>query len=103
MLKKILLLAAAFLLPTLGAWAAVDVNQARAMDLDGLKGIGPAMSGRILQERDKGPFKDWDDFIARVKGVGKASARRYSTEGLRVNGQPYPQGQEAAASGAPQK
>ncbi|WP_198972737.1 ComEA family DNA-binding protein [Xylophilus sp. ASV27] len=96
MLKKILLLAAS-LLPALGAWAAVDVNQARAMDLDGLKGIGPATSGRILQERDKGPFKDWDDFVARVKGVGKASARRFSDEGLRVNGQPYPQTQETAA------
>ncbi|XAH25489.1 DUF655 domain-containing protein [Xylophilus sp. GW821-FHT01B05] len=98
MLKKILLAAAAFC--ALQAFAAVDVNQARAMDLDGIKGIGPATSDRILKEREKAPFKDWDDFIARVKGVGKASARRYSTEGLTVNGQPYPQEPHPAAPGA---
>ena len=39
-------------------------------DLDGVKGIGPVMSKRILDERKKGKFKDWPDLVARVKGLG---------------------------------
>lgn len=69
-----------------GAFAAVDVNQASVAELDGIKGIGPAMSSRILDERKKGPFKDWGDLMARVKGVGQASAARLSAEGLTVGG-----------------
>lgn len=68
------------------AFAAVDINQASVADLDGIKGIGPAMSSRILDERKKGPFKDWNDLMTRVKGVGKASASRLSAEGLTVGG-----------------
>ena len=41
------------------AFAAVDVNQAARADLDGINGIGPGLSQRILAERDKGEFKDW--------------------------------------------
>lgn len=66
--------------------AAIDVNKASVAELDGLKGIGPAVSGRILDERKKGEFKDWDDFISRVKGVGPSSAAKFSSEGLTVNG-----------------
>lgn len=33
--------------------AAVDVNKATAAELDSIKGIGPAMSGKILDERKK--------------------------------------------------
>lgn len=69
-----------------GAFAAVDVNLASVAELDGIKGIGPAMSSRILDERKKGPFKDWSDLMARVKGVGQASAARLSSEGLTVGG-----------------
>lgn len=68
------------------SFAAVDVNQASVAELDGIKGIGPAMSSRILDERRKGPFKDWSDLMARVKGVGQASAARLSSEGLTVGG-----------------
>lgn len=67
-------------------FAAVDVNQASVAELDGIKGIGPAMSSRILDERKKGPFKDWNDLMTRVKGVGQASAARLSAEGLTVGG-----------------
>ena len=71
------------------SFAAVDVNTATAADLDSVKGIGPAMSTRILDERKKAPFKDWADFVSRVKGVGGKSAAKLSTGGLTVNGAAY--------------
>jgi competence protein ComEA len=71
------------------SFAAVDVNQATAADLDGIKGIGPGLSGRIIQERDTAPFKDWADLVGRVSGVGEKTAARLSSEGLRVNGKKF--------------
>ena len=68
------------------ASAAVDVNKATAADLDGVKGIGPSLSGKILDERKKGAFKDWPDFVSRVKGMGDKNAAKFSSEGLTVNG-----------------
>ncbi len=76
--------------------AAVDINQATVADLDGIKGIGPAVSSRILDERRKGPFKNWDDFIARVKGIGAGNAARFSSEGLVIDGVAYGHGGIAA-------
>lgn len=84
MFKQIVIAAA--LLCAATSFAAVDVNQASVAELDGIKGIGPAMSSRILDERKKGPFKDWNDLMARVKGVGQSSAARLSAEGLTVGG-----------------
>jgi len=69
--------------------AAVDVNKATDAELDSIKGIGPAMSGKIIKERQKAPFKDWTDFINRTKGIGPAAAKRFSAEGLNVGGTPY--------------
>lgn len=88
MLKKLLTLLVATLLAT-ATWAAVDVNTATEAELDGIKGIGPGLSGRILQERQSAPFKDWADFIGRVGGVGNKSAVNFSKEGLTVNGKKY--------------
>lgn len=87
MLKKILLILA--LLYAGVSFAAVDANKATAAELDGIKGIGPAISSKILDERKKGAFKDWADFIGRVKGVGETSAAHFSAEGLTVNGATY--------------
>jgi len=84
MLKKILAIVA--MLYAAVAFAAVDVNKATAAELDGIKGIGPAISTKIIDERKKGNFKDWNDFIERVKGVGEGNAAKFSTEGLTVNG-----------------
>ena len=84
MLKKILALVA--MMYAAVCFAAVDVNKAGAAELDSIKGVGPAMSTRILDERKKSNFKDWPDFIARVKGVGEATAAKLSKEGLTVNG-----------------
>ena len=87
MLKKLLVLLS--LCCAALAYAAVDVNQASEAELDGIKGIGPGLSGRILQERQSAPFKDWADFISRVGGVGNKSAVNFSKEGLTVNGKKY--------------
>lgn len=87
MLKKILAVAA--MLYAAATFAAVDVNKATAADLDGLKGIGPSISTRILDERKKGNFKDWTDFIERIKGVGEGNAAKFSAEGMTVNGDAY--------------
>lgn len=71
------------------AFASVDVNQASVADLDGLRGVGPALSRRILEARQQREFKDWNDFMARVKGVKPKAAARLSAEGLTVNGEAY--------------
>ena len=82
-------LAITMLITTAAASAAVDINLASVADLDGIKGIGPAVSSRILKERQKGPFKSWNDFITRVKGIGANNAARLSSEGLTVDGVAY--------------
>ena len=68
------------------AFAAVDVNKANQAELEALKGIGPSMSGRILEARKTGSFKDWSDLQTRVKGVGAAKSAKLSAEGLTVSG-----------------
>ncbi len=87
MLKKILTITA--LLFSLSSFAAVDVNKANAADLDGIKGIGPSLSGKILKERNKGQFKDWPDLMSRVSGMGDKNSAKLSAEGLTVNGAVY--------------
>lgn len=87
MLKKILAVIA--MLYAAACFAAVDVNKATAAELDSVKGIGPTISSKILDERKKGNFKDWDDLVKRVKGVGEKNATKFSTEGLTVDGAAY--------------
>lgn len=94
MLKKILAIVA--MLFAAAAFAAVDVNKATEAQLDGVKGIGPVMSKRILDERKKGEFKNWEDLIARVTGIGESNAAKYSEGGLTVKGKGY---KAAAADG----
>lgn len=79
------------------AMAAVDVNTATEAQLDGIKGIGPATSRLIMAERKRGGFSNWDDFMARVKGVGAGRAGKLSAEGLTVNGAAYPAAGPASA------
>lgn len=68
------------------ALAALEVNKASAAELDGIKGIGPATSARILEAREDGAFKNWADLMARVKGIGPKSAHKLAANGLTVNG-----------------
>jgi competence protein ComEA len=93
MLKKILVILA--MLYAAACFAAVDVNKASATELDAIKGIGPAMSKRIIDERKKGEFKNWDDLIERVKGIGEGNAAKYSAEGLTVKGSTYKKAADA--------
>ncbi len=87
MLKKLFVLFA--LMYAAMAFAATDVNKATAAELDAIKGIGPGISGKILDERKKGPFKDWDDLITRVNGVGETNAAKFSAEGMTVGGSSF--------------
>src|SRR3954462_10021599 len=87
MLKKILVILA--MLYAAASFAAVDVNKATAAELDGIKGIGPTMSKRIIDERKKGEFKNWEDLITRVKGIGEGNAGKLSTEGMTVKGEEF--------------
>lgn len=82
------------------AFAAVDVNKATPAELDGVKGIGPVISAKIIDERKKGNFKSWEDFIERVKGIGEGNAAKFSAEGLTVGGNGY---KGAAAAPATKK
>ena len=85
MLKKFL--AVMVMMYAVVSFAAVDVNKATAAELDSIKGIGPAISAKILNEKKKGGnFKDWNDLVTRVNGVGEANAARFSAEGLTVGG-----------------
>ena len=71
------------------AWAAVEINKAGQAELESVKGIGPSMSTKILEARKKGDFKNWDDLVERVSGIGSGNANRLSQAGLTVAGSPY--------------
>jgi competence protein ComEA len=71
------------------AWSEVDINQADMATLDGIRGIGPSMSRKILLERGQGRFKSWVDLMARVPGIKDKFAAKLSADGLTVNGQSF--------------
>lgn len=87
MMKKLLLAVATLAMTISTAFAQVDVNKADAAALDSVRGIGPAKSKMILDERGKGgAYKDWTDLEHRVKGIGEKNAMKLSEAGLVVNG-----------------
>ncbi len=71
------------------AQAAVEINQATQAELEAIKGIGPGTSAKLLAERLRATFSNWDDLIDRVHGVGPKTAVRLSAAGLLVNGFSY--------------
>jgi competence protein ComEA len=77
------------LLLSAASFAAVEVNQATEAELDSIKGLGPSSTARILKAREQGVFKDWADFMARVKGLKPATTTKLSNAGLTVQGAPY--------------
>ena len=83
MVKTALLVLLGLLPP---AWA-LEVNHASEAELDGLRGLGPAFTRRLLRERDIHPFTAWPDLIRRVSGMGQLTAQKLSAQGLTVNGQ----------------
>jgi len=94
------LIAILFALFTLSAFAAgIDANQASRADLETVKGIGPGLSGKIVEARKAGSFKDWNDMVDRVGGIGSGNAAKFSQAGLTVSGAAY----EAKADTKPAK
>lgn len=85
------------------AFAAVDVNQASQAELESVKGIGPGLSGKILEARKAGSFKNWGDFVDRVPGVGAGNAARFSANGLTVAGAAFDGQPQATAKAEPKK
>ena len=93
------LVAALFALLSAATFAAVDVNKASQAELEAVKGIGPAMAGRIVDARKTGSFKDWSDLQSRVKGVRSGNAAKFSADGLTVGGAEFkPTAADASAT-----
>ncbi len=69
------------------SWAQqLDLNKATEIQLDALKGVGPVLTKELISERQKMPFKDWNDVTTRVKGIGAQKASSLSEQGVRVQG-----------------
>ena len=51
------MLAIMAMLVATASWAAVDVNKATDAELDALRGVGPALSKRIIKARKQGTFR----------------------------------------------
>ncbi len=84
-MKKIVLALVAFFAALNFAFAA-DANSASKAELEAIKGIGPTISDRIIEERKKGAFKDMKDLEERVKGIGEENVKKMSAAGLTVGG-----------------
>ena len=82
-------LGAAMALMFCHAALALDINQANEAELDSVKGMGPALSAKVLSARAQGPYKDWTDLMQRVSGIRQNKARQFSEQGLTINGQPF--------------
>ncbi|WP_342050643.1 ComEA family DNA-binding protein [Cupriavidus sp. OTU4054] len=85
--RQLCRLAAAMVLscagPAVPAFAGVDVNTATEAALTDVRGIGPAMARRIVEARAQGgAFRDADDLVDRVAGVGPKSAANLQAAGL---------------------
>ena len=78
---------------------ALDLENAREMDLDGLAGLGPATTRQILIERERRPFRDWQDLMQRIPGIGLKKAEQLSNQGLRVQGRAFEAPRRRQASG----
>ena len=83
----------------LTAFAAVDANKASQAELETVKGIGPSLSGKIIDARKTGTFKNWGDLVERVGGIGAGNAAKLSKAGLTVGGSTF-DGKSAAATPA---
>jgi competence protein ComEA len=80
------------------AHAAIEANNASQAELETIKGIGPGLSTKILDARKSGEFKNWDDLVERVNGVGPGNAARFSQAGLTVGSAAYSSARQPAAA-----
>ena len=83
-MNRIIAAAASFFSALGIACAAVDANTASRSELESISGIGPATSARIVEERRRQPFRDAQDLMRRVKGIGEAKIRKMVAGGLTV-------------------
>lgn len=81
---------ASLLLVLLCPAQALDVNQASEAELDGLRGIGPPFTRRLMAARAQQAFQDWTDLMQRVSGMGPRVAQSLSDQGLTVQGHSLP-------------
>lgn len=64
---------------------ALDVNQASAQQLEGIRGIGPRTAEIIVGERERGgKFESFEDLAERVRGIGLKKAQALESAGLQV-------------------
>lgn len=101
MFKKCLLIITLLLSAT--CVAALEVNQASQAELESVRGIGPVTTSKILAARKQGNFKNWDDLIQRVNGIGPGNAAKFSAEGLTVNASAFKKPKAAKAESAVKK
>jgi competence protein ComEA len=64
----------------------LEINQANEAELDSIKGMGPAMTRKVLAARTEKLFMNWKDLMSRVAGIGTAKAQQFSDQGVLVNG-----------------
>lgn len=75
-MKKLFLLLVTLFALTGTAYAAVNINTANQVELETLKGIGPAKAKAIIDHRKKnGLFKSADD-LQKVSGIGPATVQK---------------------------
>jgi competence protein ComEA len=74
-------------LVTLSGAGAQELNTASRAELEQLNGIGVTMAERILAERERAPFKSWNDLEGRVKGMKGSRTQRLQAQGVTVNGE----------------
>lgn len=63
----------------------VRLNTADREGLIACPGIGAALADRILAERTRGPFRDWEDLRRRVTGIGPVLIKRLQEAGVRLD------------------
>jgi competence protein ComEA len=81
--------------------ARVDLNTASQSQLESIRGIGPSMSKRILDERKRnGPFVSPQDFARRVAGVGPKKLKSFQDAGLIIVAKPLPEPKRPAEAKA---
>src|SRR5688500_19234627 len=75
-MKKLLLILVTLFAFTGSVYAAVNINTATQVELETLRGIGPAKAKAILDYRkNKGSFKSVED-LQNVSGIGPATVQK---------------------------